>query len=98
LAVLFTNPFFACPPSGDFRLLGGSSCIDVGTNGAPELPAEDFDGKPAQSWPAKTIMLRLWIIGAYEFNPRFAANSLSLPDLAFQRCGCGCCWQDFDGG
>ena len=41
-----TNPFFVSLSSGDFRLLGGSSCIDAGTNGAPELPAEDFDGNP----------------------------------------------------
>jgi len=63
-----TNPFFACPPSGDFRLLGGSSCIDVGTNGAPELPAEDFDGNP-RILAGKTNNAPTVDIGAYEFNP-----------------------------
>ena len=62
-----TNPFFACLPGGDFHLLSGSPCIDAGTNGAPDLPAVDFDGNPrilagSANHPAIVDM------GAYEFN------------------------------
>jgi parallel beta-helix repeat protein len=63
-----TNPFFACPPSGNFRLLGGSPCIDAGANGAPELPAEDFDGNP-RILAGKTNDAPTVDMGAYEFNP-----------------------------
>ena len=63
-----TNPFFACLPGGDFHLLAGSPCIDAGTNGAPDLPAVDFDGNPrilaGNANHAPTVDM-----GAYEFNP-----------------------------
>jgi hypothetical protein len=57
-----TNPLFACLPGGDFHLLAGSPCIDAGTNGAPDLPAVDFDGNPR-------ILAGKVDMGAYEFNP-----------------------------
>jgi hypothetical protein len=63
-----TNPFFACLPSGDFHLLAGSRCIDVGMNGAPQLPAVDFDGHP-RILAGKTNHSAVVDMGAYEFNP-----------------------------
>jgi hypothetical protein len=62
------NPSFACLPSGDFHLLTGSPCIDAGTNGAPELPAVDFDGNP-RILAGKTNDSAIVDMGAYEFNP-----------------------------
>ena len=63
-----TNPFFACLPSGDFHLLAGSPCIDAGTNGAPQLPAVDFDGNP-RIMAGNTNNSAVVDMGAYEFNP-----------------------------
>lgn len=64
------NPSFTCLPTGDFRLLAGSACIDAGTNGATDLPSTDFEGNPrvvagTTNGPAIVDM------GAYEFNPAF---------------------------
>jgi hypothetical protein len=63
-----TNPFFACLPGGDFHLLAGSPCIDAGTNGAPQLPAVDFDGNP-RIQAGNTNSSAIVDMGAYEFNP-----------------------------
>lgn len=62
------DPMFACSPSEDFRLTGYSSCIDAGSNGAPFLPATDYDGNPrivagVTNGPTNVDM------GAYEFQP-----------------------------
>ncbi len=62
------DPFFACLPSGDFRLLAGSPCIDGGTNGAPDLPSADFDGNP-RVLPGNTNGSAIVDMGAYEFDP-----------------------------
>jgi hypothetical protein len=61
------NPLFVESSRGDYHLLGGSPCIDAGFNGAPMLPATDFDDGPRIlsgqiSGPA------IVDIGAYEFN------------------------------
>ena len=40
------DPWFVDPANGDFHLLRDSPCIDAGTNGAPSLPAYDFEGDP----------------------------------------------------
>jgi hypothetical protein len=39
------DPFFADPENGDFHLVGASPCIDTGLNGAPGLPATDYEGQ-----------------------------------------------------
>jgi parallel beta-helix repeat protein len=65
---IFTNPFFACLPSGNYHLLAGSSCIDAGTNGAPLLPAADYDGNP-RILAGKTNVSAIIDMGAYEFSP-----------------------------
>jgi parallel beta-helix repeat protein len=62
-----TNPFLACLPTGDFLLLAGSPCIDAGTNGAPDLPAEDFEGNP-RILAGKTNGPAIVDMGAFEFN------------------------------
>lgn len=38
------DPLFVDPTGGDFHLLRGSNCIDAGTNSAPEIPNNDFEG------------------------------------------------------
>ena len=38
------DPGFVNPAEGDFHLLPDSSCIDRGTNSAPGIPSEDFEG------------------------------------------------------
>jgi len=63
-----TNPFFACLSSGDFRLFTVSRCIDAGTNGAPLLPALDFNGNP-RILTGNTNGSAIVDMGAYEFNP-----------------------------
>ncbi len=40
------DPMFVSPGSGDFHLLPDSPCINAGSNSAPNLPAEDFEGDP----------------------------------------------------
>ncbi len=40
------DPVFEDAAMRDLDLLEGSPCIDVGTNGAPNLPATDFEGDP----------------------------------------------------
>ena len=62
-----TNPFFASIPSGDFHLLAGSPCIDTGTNGAPQLPAVDFDGYP-RILAGVANGFAIVDMGAYEFH------------------------------
>jgi len=66
-------PFFANPAEGDFHLAAGSPCIDAGMNGAPDLPAVDFDGDPrvlagVSNGPA------IVDIGAFEYNPAAPPN------------------------
>ncbi len=61
------DPWFACGPDGDFHLLAGSPCIDAGTNGAPLLPATDFDGNP-RILPGVPNGLPTVDMGAFEFN------------------------------
>jgi parallel beta-helix repeat protein len=62
------DPLIVCPLTGDYHLLAGSPCIDAGTNGAPLLPATDFDGRTRMlaghtNGPAVVDM------GAFEFDP-----------------------------
>ncbi|MBN1192064.1 MAG: DUF11 domain-containing protein, partial [Dehalococcoidales bacterium] len=39
-----SDPLFVDPDNGDFHLQYDSPCIDSGTNSAPSIPAEDFEG------------------------------------------------------
>ena len=61
------DPFVVCQPGGDFRLFTTSPCIDAGTNGAPLLPATDFNGQP-RILPGHTNGTAVVDMGAFEFN------------------------------
>lgn len=43
---IHSNPQFQDSANGDFHLKRTSPCIDAGTNSAPRLPEDDFDGDP----------------------------------------------------
>ena len=43
---IHVNPRFQDPGNDDFHLKSTSPCIDAGTNSAPMLPEDDFDGDP----------------------------------------------------
>ncbi len=43
---IHANPRFQDPGNNDFHLKSESPCIDTGTNSAPWLPSDDFDGEP----------------------------------------------------
>ena len=54
-------PAFFDPVNGDYHLRSTSACINVGTNGAPSIPAYDLDGNNRTN--AAIVDL-----GCYEFN------------------------------
>ncbi len=39
-----TNPLFVDPAQGDFHIFSFSQCVDKGSNSAPDLPTQDFEG------------------------------------------------------
>jgi hypothetical protein len=47
------------PTAGNYRLGAGSPCLNSGSNGAPDLPATDIDGKAR-------IQDQIVDMGAYE--------------------------------
>ncbi len=66
-----TNPLFTCEPTGDFRLLAGSPCIDRGSNGVPHLLATDFNGN-SRIQDGDTNSSATIDFGALEFSPATA--------------------------
>ena len=58
---LDVDPQFFDPVNGDYHLRGTSPVINMGTNGAPSLPATDLDGAPRIA--GGTVDL-----GCYEFS------------------------------
>lgn len=56
-----SDPLFADPDAGDYRLWDGSPCIDAGDSGAYYLPETDKDGDPRVVGSAVDI-------GAYEWQ------------------------------
>jgi hypothetical protein len=63
---LALEPFFVCPPTGDFRLLATSPGIDAGEN-STELPATDLAGGP-RVLPSPTVDGGKVDLGAYEWD------------------------------
>jgi PKD repeat protein len=66
------NPMFVNSTNRDYHLTYTSSLINIGSNSAPSLPAEDFEGDPR-------ITKDITDIGADEYNPvtvSFGANPL----------------------
>jgi hypothetical protein len=62
------NPLFVNFTEGDFHLQPSSPCVDGGFNGAPLLPATDFDGNP-RIIAGHTNGSATVDMGAYELNP-----------------------------
>jgi len=72
-------PDFQSEPSGNYRLISGSPCIDQGDNGAPSLPLTDKDGNPRVvdgNNDGKAVV----DMGAYEFIPGSSRSSV-VPDI-----------------
>ena len=69
-----TNPFFACQPSGDLRLLAASPAIDAGSNGAVLLTALDLDGR-ARIVSGQTNGSPTVDLGAFEFDLSSASSA-----------------------
>ena len=75
------DPQFAFP--NDFHLLGGSPCIDAGTNTPPGgLPAQDPDGN-ARPLDGNADGQALADIGTYEFNPSLPTIALNATSVEF---------------
>lgn len=83
------DPVFACPASGDYRLLKISPCIDAGTNLGAILPATDFDGNP-RIIAGNSNGVAIVDMGAYEFDPAThlsACPTVSGPAIVTTECG-----------
>jgi parallel beta-helix repeat protein len=61
------DPLFVSAATGDFHLTAGSPCINVGTNGAPLVPALDYDGY-TRIIDGITNGSAIVDMGAYEFH------------------------------
>jgi parallel beta-helix repeat protein len=57
-----SDPLFVNAAGGDYHLTAGSPCRNAGWNGAPALPAVDYDGNPRTQEGTVDI-------GAFEFSP-----------------------------
>lgn len=67
------DPLFVCPFTGDFHLSLGSPCIDAGDNGAPSLPAGDFEGD-SRKVDGDLDSVETVDMGADELLPEIAAR------------------------
>jgi parallel beta-helix repeat protein len=63
-----SDPRFACLLGDDYRLLPGSPCVDAGTNGAPQIPATDLEGR-SRMRDGNGDAVAVVDLGAYELNP-----------------------------
>ena len=85
------DPWFVDPANGDFHLLRDSPCIDAGTNGAPSLPAYDFEGDPRvadgdhDGWPT----VDMGVDEVYEAPP-----PVIFVDLEAAGANTGASWED----
>lgn len=78
---LRVEPGFTSPSQGDFHLLFGSACIDVGKNSASGMSSYDHDGKPRivdgnEDGVAKVDL------GAFEFRGRMVSDYLHRAQMA----------------
>ncbi len=78
------DPLFVNSSGGDYHLQATSPTIDAGDNAAPNLPTQDFDGKPRIASGSATTCVNTVDMGVYEFAATSTpAAALSITNFDF---------------